>query len=177
MKQSLADELREVLSDQDKQVVDLLMENKKRHIAEVDHLARNTSVKVAGRGKTSDAGRAPWLLGAIAASAAAIVVVFTQINHVGDIAVTTGPPTATVPQRIKQTTTGEASSATDTRAAAPAGRQVSAATLAVDVILEREAEQQFVDMLADAMTDEATWSVTSDDVDKIIEESTNEDGI
>lgn len=175
MKQSLADELREMLSDEDGHVVDLLIDNKQRRTAEVDHLARNTSVKVAGR--TKPAGLTPWLVGALATSAAAIVVVFTQFEPAGDAGVAMVRPTTTTSQRGELQPVTAQTTAMDTKTAGPRRVQSSATVLSVDVLLEREAEQQFVDMLADAITDEATWSVSGDDVDRIIQERTDEDGI
>ena len=174
------DELREILGTDDAAVAAMLAQHKERRNHEVDHQARNLSIGVAKRLQKKSRISATTFAGALATTAAAVVIMIS-LNQ-------TGPQLGDSPRApLVSAPRVTASMAPAKPAFAPAvaespqptriRKASSTATVPDEVILEQEAESQLVALLADAVTDETVWTITNEDVDKILQENSNDNGL
>lgn len=174
------DELREILGTDDAPVAAMLAQHKEHRNREIDHQARNLSVGVAQRLQKKSRISATTVAGALATAAAAVVVMIsfnpTQQQNV-----------EAVPAPLVSTNRAAASTAPVVPASAPFvvesqqptrfRKAVSVAAVTDEVILELEAESQLVALLADAVTDETVWTITNEDIDMILQENSNDNGL
>ncbi len=174
------DELREILGTDDAAVAAMLAQHKEHRNREIDHQARNLSVGVAQGLQKKSRISATTFAGALATAAAAVVVMIsfnpTQQQNVEAVP---APPVLT--NRVAASTApvvpASAPSVVETQQPTRIRKAVSVAAVTDEVILEQEAESQLVALLADAVTDETVWTITNEDVDKILQENSNDNGL
>jgi len=174
------DELREILGTDDAAVAAMLAQHKERRNHEVDHQARNLSVGVAKRLQKKSRTSNTTLAGALAASAAAVVIMIS-LNQTGpQLGNSPRAPLVSAPRvaaSIAPAKPASASAAAESQQRTRIRKASSTATVPDEVILEQEAENQLVNLLANAITDETAWTITNEDVDKILKENSNDNGL
>jgi hypothetical protein len=174
------DELREILGTDDAAVTAMLVQHKERRNREVDHQARNLSVGVAQRLQKKNRVGSTAFAGALAASAAAIVVLISlNPTHPQSGETSRVPSSSALPVAASTAPVVSASASAVAQSQQPIRihRAAQIATVSDEVILEQEAENQLVNLLADAVTDEAAWTITNEDVDMILQENSNDNGL
>jgi hypothetical protein len=174
------DELREILGTDDAAVAAMLAQHKERRNHEVDHQARNLSVGVAQRLQKKSRISATTFAGALATTAAAVVIMIS-LNQTGpQLGDSPRAPLVSAPRVTASMAPAKPASASAV-AESPQPTRIrkasSTATMSEEVILEQEAESQLVALLADAVTDETVWTITNEDVDKILQENSNDNGL
>lgn len=179
MKQSLQNELRDILGEHDEDIIDALVSHKQRRDEQLDQLARNTSVRVSNRLEHATKSANGWVWGSLTTVLAASVAVFIQLQDTTPVQNSTAVPvvaTQNVPE-VKHQVQSSAALTVASRVVPTATRVDGSKSVTDEIILEQEVEQQFVDLLAEAVTDETLWTVSNDDVDKILQEYVNEQGL
>ncbi len=174
------DELREILGTDDAAVAAMLTQHKEQRNREVDHQARNLSVRVAQRLQKKSRISTTTFAGAIAASAAAVVIMIslspTQQQHV-DKAQAPQVSANRVAASTASVVPASAPSVVESQQPTRFRKAATGATVSDEVILEQEAENQLVNLLANAVSDESVWTITNEDVDKILQENSNDNGL
>ena len=172
------DELREILGTEDAAVAAKLAQHKERRNYEVDHQARNLSVGVAKRLQKKSRTGSRTFGAALVTSAAAVVVTVLTLNTTQQE--TAEPPQVSAPRVAASMAPAKpafAPAVAESRQPTRIRKVSSTATMSEEVILEQEAESQLVALLADAVTDETVWTITNEDVDKILQENSNDNGL
>lgn len=174
MNTSHRDELREILGADDA-AASLLAQHKIRRDKEIDHAARNLSVTVAARMQKKHRSGKIGIAGLAIASAAAIAIMISfnpTLEQSKQVAGDSRVSTATNVNVQDVSAPQLASVSMPTRSKARRTEIVSD-----ESILVQEAENQLVDLIADAVSDESLYTITNEDVDMILQENNNDNGL